>query len=402
MSGQEDFVPLLEALVACVGVMDVISLFAFMFNRKSDKESLTDVNNNDVRFAVCDRTPIADPARPIPQVVLAPPVIDGVAIESLLLKVNELEAKVTELEIKSREGSMERFVEMERLRRSCSPSPYPILSGAIPKDDESSSYDDGETNTSSSESRSSSERRPLMLITRDDEFRKTVKRSSQMSHDEREEELMEFTKIETAEADDMDDFVPITYGGQDDTHYRHGISPIQEVPSCPIHGETEGSPEPGISGMTDKPWGDIRKDASVITKLERRDQMRRSQSIDEQPAAEIEAVKAVEKQQAVTSVDVNEQFIKMEQNILQQQHAKLLVKQEHVASEDQPEETTEELKEIPLPVVEIFNGPTSVTSSWIEVDMAPVAVAEIQNETHENPQGSSIVEQPSSAAENVS
>lgn len=402
MSGQEDFVPLLEALVACVGVMDVISLFAFMFNRKSAKEPLTDVNKNEVALAVRDRAPIADPARLIPQVVVAPPVIDGVAIESLLLKVNELEAKVTELEIKSREGSMERFVEMERLRRSCSPSPYPVSSGAVPRDDESSSYDEGETNTSSSESRSSSEKRPLMLITRDDEFRKTVKRSSQMSHDEREEELMEFTKIEKAEADDMDDFVPITYEGQDDTHYRHGISPIQEVPSCPIHGEIEGSPEPGISGMTDKPWGDIRKDASELRKLERRDQMRRSQSIDEQPAAEIEAVKAIEKQQALTSVDVNEQFIKMEQNILQQQHAKLLVKQEHVVSEDQPEETTLELKEIPLPVVEIFNEPTSVTSSWIEVNIAPVAVAEIQNETHENPQGSSIVEQPSSATENVS
>lgn len=372
MSGQEDFGPLLEALVTCVGVVDVISLFAYMFHRTNAKELSPDINNNDARSAlgvVRDKSPIANAARSIPKVLVegeAPLVKpDGDVIDSLVSKVNELEAKVTELEAKSREGSMESFIEMERYRRSRTPSPYP---SAALKDDESSSFD-GETNTSSSDSRAGSARHPSKLITRDDEFRKTIKRSSQISHESREEELMEFSMLERQESENMDDYVHITYEGQDDAHYRHGISPIQEVPSCPIHGDIERSPEPGMSSMTDKPWGDIKKDAAGIRKQEKRDQLRRSLSIDEQPAAEERAARSENVTKSpVPAVDVNENFIKMERSEVQQS-SKMLVKQAHVGSDDQPEESTVELVAGPLPVVEIINAPTSVESSLTEIDL---------------------------------
>lgn len=376
MSGQEDFGPLLEVLVTCVGVVDVISLFACMFNRKSDAKdsSSVDINNNDVRsmMTVRDKSSKIDLARSIPHVV-----VDGIAplqssddvIETLVSKVIELEAKVSELEIKSRESSMERFIEIERYRRSHSPSPYQLPSGAASnKDDESSSYDD-ETNTSSTESRASCyvKHPSKKLITRDDEFRKT-KRSSQISHESREEELMEFTKLEKDETENMNDYVPITYEGQDDSHYRHGISPIQEVPSCPIHGDIEHSPEPGMSTMTDKPWGDIKKDASEIRKQEKKDQMRRSESIDEQPAAEAEAVSDVKRQ--MKNIDVNEEFIKKEQNALQQQQAKMLVKQAHVTSEEQLEESVSDFEVIQIPAVEVLSEATSVNSSMVEINLS--------------------------------
>lgn len=374
MSGQEDFAPLLEVLVACVGVVDVVSLLGYMFNRKNAKESPMDINNNDVRslFKVHDKSPISDLARSVPQVVvdgIAPLKTSGDVIESLLSKVNELEAKVTEFEIRSRESSMERFVDGERYRRSRSPSPYPHASVSAPKDEEDLSYD--ENNTSSTQSRASSVRHPSKLITRDDEYRKT-KRSSQISHESREEELMEFSKIEQEEMDNMDDFVPITYEGQDNSHYRHGISPIQEIPSYPIHGEIEHSPEPGISTIIDKPWGDIKKDAGDIRKLERKDQTRRSLSIEEQPTAEEQVWNdAADGNQHVKNFDVNEKFIKIEQNPLQQNAKLLLVKQAHVASEDQPEEMVSDFEVIQIPVVEIVDEAISLSSSLIEINLAP-------------------------------
>lgn len=407
MSGQEDFTPLLEALVTCVGVVDLISLFGFMVNRLNAKKSSRDINNNDVSSPVRDKSSMPSAARSIPEVfveAVEPLKLDSDVIDSLLHKVNELEAKVVELETKSREGSMERLVEFERYRRSRtpsrSPSPYPIrVEVENSKSEEESSYDD-ETNTSSSESRASSVRHPLKPITRDDEFRRTIKRSSQTSHESREEELMEFSQLEKQEAENMDDFVVITYEGQDNTHYRHGISPIQEVPPSYIHGEIERSPEPGMSSMVDKPWCDIKKDAAGIRKQEKQDQFRRSSSIDEQPAAEAEAIKITDKiveenlgegegKESMTSeddikdssipvtvnaVDINETFIRMEQNVLQQSHPKVLVKQSHVGYDDQPEETVADLETIPLPVVEIFTVATSVKNSLTEINVAPPAV----------------------------
>lgn len=419
MSGQEDFGPLLEALVTCVGVVDIISLLGFVFNRKNAKASSVDINNNnDVRSSlkVRDKSPISVSTRPVPQLLVdgaVPLKHDDDVIESLVSKVIELEAKVTELEIKSRENSMERFVEIERYRRSRSPSPFPVVT----KDDENSSYDD-EGNTSSAESRANSVKHTLKPITRDDEFRRTKKRSSQMSHESREDELVEFSKIEQEEMENMTDYVPITYEGQDDGHYRHGISPIQEVPSCPIHGEIERSPEPGMSSVVDKPWGDIKKDVGEIRKQEKRDQMRRSLSIDEQPAAEAKAsgetkdtivevndddiagcssnirASTSSDESKITepksqgqhsstdikappaSININEQFIKMEQNALQQQ-SKLLVKQAHVTSEDQPDETAEHFETIPIPVVEVVSEPKSVKSSLSAVNIsAPAGVHE--------------------------
>lgn len=388
MSGQEDFGPLVEVLVACVGFIDVISLFGYLLDRTVAKEPTTDANNNDVNNNDVNNNDVSQPlrqrdkspriessSRSVPQVL-----IDGVAkpnddvIDSLMSKVNELEAKVVELEIKSREGSMERLVEMERYRRSRSPSPFQVT---IVKDEEDSSYDD-ETNTSSTESRGGSVRHLSKPISRDDEFRKTMKRSSQQSHESREDELNDFTLLEKQESENMDDYVPITYEGQDDTgRFRHGISPIQEIPSSPIHGEIERSPEPGMSSLVEKPWCDIKKDAAERTKLERKDQLRRSLSIDEQPAAEAKA-----SNEPMKVLDVNENFIKMEQNAMQQQHAKLLVKQAHVSSEDQLEEETADLQTTPFEVVEIKSEP-EVTVEEVEVkqnvltnnDAAPPVVA---------------------------
>ena len=403
MSGEENFGPLLEVLVTCVGFVDVVSLFAFMFNRKNAKATSMDINNNDVRQPqrVRDKSPKSDAARSIPQVVvdeMAPLTRGDDVIDSLVAKVNELSTKLTELEIRSRETSMDRLVDMERYQRSRSTSPYPMPSGGISKeeenryrrsnspspftsvaasrDGESSSYD-GETNTSSSGSRASSIRNPSKLILRDDEFRK-AKRSSTKSQGSREDELNELTKIEQEEIDDMDDFVPIHYDGQDDPshHYRHGISPIQEISSCPIHGDNEQSPEPGISSMIDKPWGDVKKDAAEIRKSEKKDQMRRSHSIDEQPAAE-EKSGQVEPPK-VSAIDVNEMFIKNEMNVVQQSSPKVLLKQAHVASEEHPEETTTELDLIPLPVVEIFSS-ISVNKNMNDFNMK-AASDEVKND----------------------
>jgi hypothetical protein len=353
-----------------------------------------DINNNDVRplQRIRDKSPRADAARSIPQVVVDSAATRGDdVIESLVAKVNELESKVTELEVRSRETSMDRFVGMERYQRSRSTSPYPMpsggiskeeedryrrsnspspfASGAVSRDDESSSYD-GETNTSSSGSRASSVRHPSKFITRDDEFRKT-KRSSQKSQDSREDELMDLTRIEQEELEDMDGFVPIYYEGQDDAsqHFRHDISPIQEIPSSLLHSDIEKSPEPGMSGIIDKPWGDVKKDAAEIRKSEKRDQMRRSLSIDEQPAAEEKAGQV--EPSKVTAVEVNESFIKNEKNFVQQSTPKMLVKQAHVASEEHPEETTAEFDQIPLPVVEIFTPSVSVSDSLHEINVEP-------------------------------
>lgn len=368
MSGQEDFAPLVELLVVCVGVVDVISLLGYMFSPcRAEKSTPVDLNNNDIR--VRDKSPISVLARAIPHVVVdgvAPLKADDDVIDSLVAKVNELEAKVTELVILSRENSMERFVEVERYRRSRSPSPYPTAGSSRIKDDESSSYEDEGTTTSSSTtgSRPSSvKQQSASLIVRDDQFRK-IKRSSQISHESREEELNELSKLEQEEADNMDDFVPINYEGHDDAHYRHGISPIQEVALCPIHGRIERSPEPGMSSMVDKPWGDIKKDAAEIIKHERKDQMRRSLSIDEQPAIEEKATTTLpDIQEPVSAIEVNEQFIKMEQNAMQQ-HSRPLLKQAHISTDEQLEEIPAELETIPIPVVEVINE-TKISSSEI-------------------------------------
>lgn len=414
MSGQEDFGPLLEALVVCVGVIDVISLFGYLFDRTIAKESTTDANNNDVSPSqrIRDKSPKFESSRSVPRVLVdgvAPSHLDDDVIDSLRSKVNELEAKVSELEIKSRESSMERFVEMERFRRSRTPSPFPV---PMTKDEEDSSYDD-ETNTSSTESRGGSVRHPLKPIARDDEFRKTIKRSSQISHESREDELNDFTMLEKQETENMEDYVPITYEGQDDARRRHGISPIQEVPTCPIHGEIERSPEPGMSSMVEKPWCDIKKDAGEIRKQERRDQLRRSLSIDEMPEVRAsdepmkssfeEITEAQAGDEPIKVTDVNENFIKMEQNALQQQrnvlqqqkiaihhqqqnethqhpnevfkqenevhqqHSKLLVKQAHVSSEDQMEEVTTDLETIPFEIVDIITEPEAVLTNEMSI-----------------------------------
>lgn len=444
MSGQEEFGPLLEVLVTCVGVIDVISLFAFIFNRKNAKESSVDINNNDVRSSrdVRDKTPASDPTRSIPRVVVNDAIAPSMSnnndvIESLFSKVNELEAKVVELETKSRESSMERFVELERHRRSRSRSPYSQHSDASPKGEESSSYDEETNSSSAADSRENSVKYPPKFITRDDEFRKTIEIPSQKPHESRDEELQELSKIENEEDENTDDFVTITYEGQDD--FPDGNQ------ADFLHSDIERSPEPGMSSMVEKPWCDIKKDAADIRKMEKKDQLRRSRSIDEQPAAEekanrdekkehikiteekkvaeeevndtekiVEEVAAGDSKKAVEeaekplsivpvntikAVDVNEEFIKKEQNLLQQSSAKVppLVKQAHVMSDEQPDETAEEFEVLPIPTVEVLSEVVNVKSLEVDVS-APDIRQEKPLKGSENSLNSG---QTSAASENV-
>lgn len=316
MSGQEDFTPLTEVLLACVGVMDVVSLFALAYqgppSKSSFKKPSVDINNNDVRTVVHDKGPTISDARRSPTHKAIPMlVVEGDdVIDSLMSKVNELEAKVSELQVRSREASMERFLDNERYRRSRSPSPFTY-----------SHYEDEDAVDGAGDEHSRTS-----LITRDDEFRKTIKRSSKGSstHETREEELAKLTEIETEEMNHMNDFVPIRYSqhdekDKDDDNYSHGpIDTIEEIATCPIHGD-----------MNEE---DTNEKKLQQEKQER--QTRRSVSIEKQPVAQ--------------QIDVNENFIKMEKVALQQQRnstspSKMLVKQAHVGSEDVSEEMTSDL-----------------------------------------------------------
>lgn len=356
MSGQEDFGPLVDVLIACVGMMDVLSIAAFMRSpppSSSSKKTIADMNNNDVTTKSSDKGSSMDQTRSIPMLVVDSLIKEGDVIDSLMSKVNELEAKVTELEVRSREPSMERFLEIERYRRSRSRSPSPY------SEDRSGAVDDDDENTITHTN----------LITRDDEFRKTIKRSSKGSstHETREEELAKLSEIEAEEMTNMNDFVPIVYTqhcdqSDDDYYSQVAIDTIEEIATCPIHGnmseEIERSPEPGMSTIIDKPWCDIRKDAGKIRQQEKREQMRRSLSIEEQPVAE----------KIAGEIDINEKFIKMEKVQLQQTSpTRMLMKQAHVNSEDFQEETINDLVETELvsneakvAVEEIVNAKTFI------------------------------------------
>jgi hypothetical protein len=399
MSGQENFGPLLDVLIACVGALDAISLFAYMYNETYGKSStLTDINNNDVR--VRDKSDAKSAHNnlsyigtgAVPKLVIDSEINDGDVIDTLVSKVNELEAKVTELEVKSREGSMERFVDRERYRRSRSPSPSPHSHKISMQNYDESDGDDGKM------SHGEGEHYPSRIITRDDEFRKTIKRSSQTSqheHEAREQELEDLTRLEAEEMSNMDDAVIISYGDiTDDT--------IDEDVLCPIHGnavEIERSPEPGMAAIVEKPWCDIRKNVGEIQKDEKRAFARRSESIEEK----LEDV----------AVDVNENFLKIERVDYQQQSARL-VKQGKVESEEFPEESAHErsmpntndlplpqsvddslatpiqnesyahvavtdfkeesVSEIPPPtIVEVINEPQSVAGSLMEVNINSIS-----------------------------
>lgn len=325
--GQEDFGPLMDVLLTCVGVMDVVSLFALAINSPPSKStssmskkklSATDINNNDVIGLMRDKSPISDTrsaSKSIPMLVVDSLIKEDDVIDSLLSKVNELEAKVSELEIRSRESSMERFLDSERYRRSRSPSPY-----AHPIDAENEGEGEDVGDGALDENVIS---HTTKLITRDDEFRKTIRRSSKesSSHETREEELAKLTEIETEEMNNMNDFIPIRYSQHDDNNEQHqhndddfnshsgvSIDTIEEITTCPIHGDMG------------------------------------EENIDEQKQIS-------EKQQpdAAQQIDINENFIKMEREVLKQQQpraspSKMLIKQAHVESSDFPDETTSDLE----------------------------------------------------------
>lgn len=249
MEGHEDFGPILEALVACIGVVDVVSLLAYIFD-KSPRES--DENNNDISLAIPQmksKSPVYTRARtPIPEVRIDP---DGEAesddiINEMTEKIHELELKVHELEVRerSRESSMERLlIDTERYRRSLSPTPSrsrsrsksPSRSRSLSPKSRSDSLNSFRESIKEGSSRSSSKR--IRRISRDDGSRKTIRKKSNastcsnFSQQSREEELNELTKIEMEELADMDDYTPITYDRDDDAgkhHRSNAISPIHE------------------------------------------------------------------------------------------------------------------------------------------------------------------------------
>jgi predicted DNA-binding transcriptional regulator len=312
MNGKEDFGPLVDALVACVGAMDVISVVGLVYNLANYSSLPMDINNNNDVKVMQDKSQHEDLSRSksnnIPLLVVDNSKIDSGAdvIDSLVSKVNDLHEKVSELVIRSRENSIERFldVERERYRRSRSPSP-------LNRDEEYANsfleQENGDTEYDHHPSRS---------ITRDDEFRKTIKRSSQVSsqHETREEELARLTELEAEEMNNMDDYVPLTY--QSDENDDNVIETIEETPTCPIHGKIE--------------------------------EILASGGMDNEKATEIlaEDAKSHDKNKIQEELDINENFIKTEKAALQQQSstARLLIKQGNVGSEDFPEETLNEMK----------------------------------------------------------
>lgn len=331
MNGKEDFGPLVDALVACVGAMDVISVVAIVYNLASYSNISVDINNNDVKVtkdksqhAETNDTLSRSKDSGIPLVVVDSSKVDGDVIDSLVTKVNALNEKVTELVIRSRENSMERFLEgeRERYRRSRSPSP-------INRDDADSSTflehesDDENENEGKSHGNAEYDNHHHHIskgITRDDEFRKTIKRSSQVSsqHESREEELARLTEIEAEEMNNMDDYVPLTY--QSDENDDTVIETIEEMPTCPIHGKIE---EILASESSEKPLEQNEKTTEIS----------------------VGDAKSQNDNKMQTKLDINENFIKMEKAALQQQAstARMLTKQGHVGSDDFPEEAINEI-----------------------------------------------------------
>ncbi|XP_070497370.1 uncharacterized protein Lmpt isoform X1 [Chironomus tepperi] len=317
MNGKEDFGPLVDALVACVGAMDVISVVAFMYNLASYKNLSLDINNNEVKVTQdksqhAETNDILSRSKDsgIPLVIVDKSKLGDDVIDSLVTKVNALNDKVTELVQRSRENSMERFldIERERYRRSRSPSP-------INRDDEQNSDDENESHGNAEYDYHQSKG-----ITRDDEFRKTIKRSSQVSsqHESREEELAHLTEIEAEEMNNMDDYVPLTY--QSDENDDNIIETIEETPTCPIHGKID----------------EILASGSGVKSLDENDKTTEISVGD---------AKSQNENKKKVKLDINENFIKMEKNALQQQAntSRLLMKQGNVGSDDFPDETINEI-----------------------------------------------------------
>lgn len=364
MSGQEDFGPLLDVLVTCVGVVDVITLFGYILDR-SRSDSNTNNNNNDItnRLKVHSQMPpdktssMSRPRTPIPELIVDATAITTAqstdVIVELVNKVNDLEVKLHELEVQSREGSMERFGEIERSRRSRTPrsgTPSPASrQSKTPSDDED--YEDEEGADGDDSKRNL--RKPL---SRDDELRKPMKRrsfNSQNSHESREDELNEFTKLEKEELEDMDGFVPLSYSTEDvltPPNYPHGISPFHEVPSttqAEDYDAVETSPEPGMASIIDKNHDNWNK-------------ARRSLSIEEEPFDK----NSMEHGAAPKSVDPNAAFIRMEQiNERSNVEPRLLMKQANVSSIYQPDEMVQEIQ--PL----------------MEINIQPIVEPEVQRVT---------------------
>lgn len=306
MEKSADFGPLLEVLVTCVGAVDVIALFAYMFDRKQKFES--EMNDEDKEVSKINskidylkpvassrtRTPVR-PTTPIPELRIEP---DGAPqsfasediIEELSEKVHELEMKINDLEIRSREASIERCLNVERFRRSRTPSPELHRSRSCSPRRDSLDYDENfDEDEEMYEGRSS--QRQGRTISRDDPLRRSIKRNSNKSlasQISREEELEQLTLLEQEEQANMDDFIPISYEGSSSPEsFLGGFSPIPEG-ICPIHGdmEMERSPAPELADKVELPWGDVKKDTPLIKNQKEKFDMARSMSIEEEPNEE--------------------------------------------------------------------------------------------------------------------
>lgn len=407
MEGHENFGPLLEAIVACIGVVDVVSLLAYMFDRSSNE---TDENNNDIglripQLRLKNKSPVPNRARtPIPELRIDP---DGEAetddrIQEMTEKIHELELKVNELEVRerSRENSMERLlIDTERYRRSLSPTPSRSRSRSLSPRSRSDSLDMNSFRESIKEGSSRSSSKRIRRISRDDGSRKTIRKKSNastcsnFSQQSREEELNELTKLEMEELADMDDYTPITYDRDEENnagkqHRGKVISPIHEG-TCPLHGdfEVERSPEPSPVVGAQLPWGDLKKDVTTIK--HKLDITRRSNSIEEETSDDEKVERMKNK------INPNQAFIEAEkatdfQANVAKEKITMLRSEATMSSEmpmveikmlsPDPEEIVQELEEIlndvepNMEVMEALIIPRRARSLSVERSPTPLAV----------------------------
>lgn len=272
----------LSVLVASVGAMDLINCLAYITNQITGPPAPADQDLERYRQLLREQIEKA-PKSSAERLTYAQDGVmykDGYRVEKFdEARLDQLNVRIKELEQRSQEKdqtldrlnvklqelerrSAERELVIEELRsRSASrrESPEPSTSRMSNRDVPQIVLDDDESR------RGSSRFRP---IHRDDEFRRTIKKRSVASNvsEDRTEELEALSQMEEDEANQMEDFIPLTYARedyQDPKKKKHMVSPIQEL--CQMHEDElrahmklERSPEPSFGADIVKPWGDIK------------------------------------------------------------------------------------------------------------------------------------------------
>nr|XP_019559955.2 uncharacterized protein LOC109428625 [Aedes albopictus] len=272
----------LSVLVASVGAMDLINCLAYITNQITGPPAPADQDLERYRQLLREQIEKAPKSSAEGLTYAQDGVMykDGYRVEKFdEARLDQLNVRIKELEQRSQEKdqtldrlnvklqelerrSAERELVIEELRsRSASrrESPEPSTSRMSNRDVPQIVLDDDESR------RGSSRFRP---IHRDDEFRRTIKKRSVASNvsEDRTEELEALSQMEEDEANQMEDFIPLTYARedyQDPKKKKHMVSPIQEL--CQMHEDElrahmklERSPEPSFGADIVKPWGDIK------------------------------------------------------------------------------------------------------------------------------------------------